>query len=81
MSNYYQFNPTEDTERIEERYKTARVALEEWHKGQEAALSGVMRVRTAEILADRDRDFQAHGLTKNGSQPVPRVSCARPCCA
>lgn len=78
MSDHSQFN--EDSKRIEERYKKASAALEEWRKGQEAALFGEVRMRQMEILADRDRDFQAHGLTQNGSLPVPVVTCTRPCC-
>ena len=58
----------EDRERIEQRYHERLKNIESWRVAQQAALDAEVYSRHLTLLHERDRDFQAHGLPRDGRQ-------------
>lgn len=55
-----------DAERIEARYSRAREDVDRWREAQIAAVETEAALRHGQVLAQRDRDFEAHGLPPDG---------------
>lgn len=60
-------NPKEIAARIEARYTEQTEAINEWGIQQHEAINVEWALRHTQARAERDRDFQAHGLTKDGT--------------